>query len=363
MISSLGLGGAQRAIVRLCGSLAQRGHSVTLLTTNPSTADFFSVPDSIVRVRAHPDAHLSCPWYDLRGQVTRVSALRLGIVETWPDVVVSFIDTTNISVLLALLGQNIPVIVSERSDPRWHPIGYRWSLLRKLTYPSAKRVVFLTEELGKWGLSQWPRWRVAVIPNAVVPAVGQGRRVEVSCVRRTVLGMGRLDSEKRFDLLVRAFALNADKFLDWDLEIVGDGPDRQPLLTLSHELGVSDRVRLPGVETNSIAAFERCDLFVLTSEYEGFPNVLAEAMAAGMPVISFDCSSGPSAIVRHEVDGLLVPPLNLDALSAAMKRLMQDAKERSRLGSRAPEVAERFSPERIFDRWERLIKEVIEGHA
>jgi len=363
VISSLGLGGAQRVIVRLCDSLAQRGHSVTLLTTDPLTVDFFQVPDSVVRVRAHPDSHLSSRWYDIRRQAVRVSALRRCLVETQPDAVVSFIDTTNVSVLLALIGQNIPVIVSERSDPRWHSIGFRWSVLRKLTYPRARRVVFLTEELGKWGRSRWPRWRADVIPNPVMPDAGQGRNAKLRADRRTVLGMGRLDSKKRFDMLVRAFSLNAGECPDWDLEIVGDGPDRQRLLALIQELGISDRVRLPGPEKQSFLAFERCDLFVLASEYEGFPNALAEAMAAGLPVISFDCPSGPKEIVRHEVDGLLVPPLNVDALAAAMGRLMSNPAERSRLASRAPEVVDRFSPKRIFDRWDRLIHEVIEERA
>lgn len=363
VISSLGLGGAQRVIVRLCDSLAQRGHSVTLLTTDPLTADFFLVPNSVARVRAHPDAHMSSRWYDLRRQGMRTSALRRCLVETQPDVVVSFIDTTNVGVLLALIGKNIPVIVSERSDPRRHSIGFRWGVLRRLTYPRARRVVFLTEELGKWGRSRWPRWRADVIPNPVMPAAGQGRNTALRADRRTVLGMGRLDSKKRFDLLVRAFALSAGECPDWDLEIVGDGPDRQPLLKLIQELGVSDRVRLPGPEKQSFLAFDRCDLYVLASEYEGFPNALAEAMAAGLPVISFDCPSGPREIVRHEVDGLLVPPLNVEALAAAMGRLMRNPAERSRLASRAPEVVGRFSPKLIFDRWDRLIHEVIEERA
>jgi glycosyltransferase involved in cell wall biosynthesis len=135
------------------------------------------------------------------------------------------------------------------------------------------------------------------------------------------------------------------------------------LTKLIEALGVTARVRLGGEMKNPFSGVSMDDLFVLSSRYEGFGMALAEAMAAGMPVISFDCPSGPGRIVRHEIDGLLVPPEDVPGLASAMRRLMSDPAERARLASRAPEVTERFSPASIFDRWDRLIRDVLKEAA
>lgn len=363
VIGALGSGGAERNLLRLSDALAQRGYSVTLLTTDPATEDFYEVPASVTRVRAHADAHLSCRWYDLPSQRRRLMALRNSVLATRPDVVVSFLDTVNISVLLALCHDSVPVIVSERIDPRFHSIGVRWEVLRRLTYPWAGRVVLLAAESMPWARTHWPRWKIEAIPNPVMPRHCGASASAATPVSNSVIGLGRLQPQKGFDLLIRAFASIADGFRDWTLVIIGEGPERHGLLQLAETLHIADRVRLPGAQKDPFATLASGALFVLSSRYEGFGMALAEAMSIGLPVISFDCPSGPREIIRHDIDGLLVPPEDVAALAAAMRRLMQSPTERARLAARAPEVAERFSAQAIFDRWERVISDVLREAA
>jgi len=179
----------------------------------------------------------------------------------------------------------------------------------------------------------------------------------------TIVSMGRLVPLKQFDQLIRAFASLSQEFPEWDLLIIGDGPERPSLSALASDLSISGRVLMPGAFKSPGEHLASSDLFVLSSRYEGFPNALCEAMASGLPVVCFDCPSGPREIVRHEVDGLLVPPQDVDALSGAMRRLIDSPAERQRMAERAREITARFAPESIFDHWERLIQDVLSEAA
>jgi len=275
--------------------------------------------------------------------------------------VVSFLPNVNVAAVLAGLGLKSPVIVSERTHPPCLPLGRLWEFLRWITYPLADRVVMLTEDGLGWLTENIRLARGVVIPNPVVyplpnsePVLSVADHVKVN--RKILLAVGRLDEGKQFDRLIEAFSTFEIRHADWDLVILGEGAERKSLECFIDRLGLNSRVRMPGRCGNVGDWYERADLYVMSSRFEGFPNTLAEAMAHGCAAVSYDCDTGPRDIIRNEVDGLLVRPVgDVFALAEALDKLMGNEALRKDMGIRAIAVRERFSPERILGLWESIM--------
>jgi len=342
---------------------AEKDNSVTLITLGPQSTDFYQLHPKVKRVALNLARVSHNPFSAMLNNLRRLKRLRGEIRRDSPDVVLSFMDTTNVLTLAATFGLRIPVIVSEHIDPRQHRISRVWESLRRLMYPYAKTVVVLTEELRGWARSfNAGEDAVCVIPNPVNDLSchsDDGSDQLFSMRGQWAVGIGRLVPQKGFDLLLRAFAQCAARVPDWSLVILGDGEEREPLKELAAELGIAPRVSLPGRVQQPLAILKRADLFVLSSRYEGFPMVLLEAMVCGLPVISFDCPTGPREIIRNGIDGVLIEPNDVNALAVAMERLMSDEEARTRLRRRAVEVTERFSLERVMGLWDGLLHQVI----
>jgi glycosyltransferase involved in cell wall biosynthesis len=269
---------------------------------------------------------------------------------------VSFIEQTNVRTLTAAIGYMVPIIVSERIDPRRYDVGPAWNLARRLTYPFANRVVVQSESVARWAKGFLRADRVKVIPNFV-------RDLPNAVVCRSpfsLLAAGRLEDQKGFDLLLRAFKAAGLAGLGYRLTILGEGPRRPSLEALAGELGIFDAVSMPGVVSNPEDWMARSAIFVLPSRFEGFPNALMEAMGMGCAVVAADCESGPAEIVRDGLDGLLVPTEDVEALSGALLRLTNDEELRNALSAEAVNIRCRYSKEEIVTRWEDLVREVIQ---
>lgn len=350
VIHSLAAGGAERVLSILAGEWARRDLAVTLLTFDDGSLPPFHALHPAVEHRPLGLAGSSATvFHAALNNRRRVVALRQAFRQTTPDVIVSFMVTSNVLSLLAARPLGIPVVVSERSDPAVHDVG-RWrKLLRARVYPRAAAVVVLSETARR-GLPRRAQARACVIPNPVLAPPPAPPRPAVDTPR--VVALGRLSPEKGFDLLLDAFARVAQVHPGWTLTIWGEGPERTRLEAQRSRLALEDRVALPGATRDPHGALRTGDLFVLPSRFEGFPNALCEALACGLPSISFDCESGPREIVTHGVDGILVPPADTARLAAELERLMRDAAARERLAARAPAVLERFGLEAILARWD-----------
>jgi glycosyltransferase involved in cell wall biosynthesis len=277
--------------------------------------------------------------------------------------VIAFGDTTNLRTLAICRALAVPVIVSERTDPRYYEIPVLWRWLRRLLYPRADALVVQTDEVRHWAEGVVAPSRVHVIPNPV-RQVPRQTRPEGMPQGKTVIAVGRLAPEKNFDLLVRVFAATRLMMQGWQLVILGEGPMRAQLQARIDELGMRGAVHMPGAVPDVDAWLQHASLFVLTSQFEGFPNALLEGMAAGLPCISTDCPSGPRAIIKNGQTGLLVPVGNEGELVRSIDQLAEDEQLRSRLSTAASaDVAYRFGSHKVARLWADLIGQVAKRNG
>jgi len=357
VISSLHGGGAERVMSIMANHWAARGWKVTLLTyIDGSEAPAYGLHAAVDHRQLGIDRQSSGIVDVVINKLKLLPVLRRAIKKSEPDSIVSFMDIVNVRTILAAFGLGVPVIVSERIDPSRHRIGVAWRVLRRWSYRYAACVVALTPD----ALRYFPdsiRRRGQVIPNPVSAPLDAGI-TRVGGRKNTVLAMGRLAHQKGFERLITAFSMVADYHPGWSLTIWGEGEDRQTLERLRDRLDLQGRVALPGWTSDPFAEMREAGLFVLSSRYEGFPNVLCEAMACGVPVLSFDCP-GPRHIVRDGIDGILVPSDDVNKLAEAMDRLMADEAERERLAANGIEVTKRFEKDKVMGMWERLIASCV----
>ncbi len=351
VLPSLGAGGSEGVVSFLANIWVERGWPITIVTLeSQATPPYYPLDARIQLVRLNLPVGRYRPLRALWRAVQRVRRLRGEFKRQSPDLIISFLTRTNILTLLAADGLDVRVVISERNNPELQTIGRTWSWLRRVLYPRAFGLVTMT----KGAMELFPQDQRSigwVIPNQVnLPSDLQPRRGN-----KIVAAVGRLVEQKGFDLLLEAFARVAPAHPDWTLVIWGEGPERGRLTAQRDALGLTDRVQLPGVTKRPGLWIETADVFVLSSRYEGWGIVLMEAMAAGLPVISFNCRFGPDEMITHEQDGLLVPDGDVGALAAGLSRLLADEPLRRHLGATAASSALRFSSRRVMVGWDDVV--------
>lgn len=246
VIYSLAAGGAERVMATMANHWAVKGWNVNLLTLDAVDAQPFYALHPAAKHRALGLAGISRnPLQGIANNFTRVCRLRRAIVQTKPDAVISSMSETNVLTLLALAGSKIPVLVHEQIDPHSQPIQAHWKFLRRMCYPLAAHVVALNDRSLSY-FSPGVRRRGRVIPNPAVVTGGPRPAFSSNGGPKKMIAMGRLDTQKGFDMLLRAFATVAIKHPEWSLEILGEGALRGELEAQVEALGLAGRVRLSG---------------------------------------------------------------------------------------------------------------------
>jgi glycosyltransferase involved in cell wall biosynthesis len=362
-IPSLACGGAERVTANLANNWAAKGWTVSVVTLAPKDFDFYKLHPSVGRITLGLPSRKVNPLMVVARNFLRILALRKVLQRVRPDVAVAMMTDAN--VLLALASTAIvglATIGSEHSHPPKRPLGRVREWLRWWSYGRLDAVTALTTKSARWMQAQTRARYVAVIPNAApYPLTEQAPRLTPPTKtgpEKVLLAVGRLSEEKQFGLLLRVFETVAADFLHWKLVILGEGGCRAAIKRQIVSADLSSRVLLPGRVGNVGQWYEGADLYVMSSRVEGFGNTLAEAMAHGLSAVSFDCEAGPREIIRHEVDGLLVPDQDEQALEFALRRLMGGAFLRQKYAKRAIEARERFSAARICGMWEDLIDKI-----
>jgi glycosyltransferase involved in cell wall biosynthesis len=368
-INSLAGGGAERVAATLANYWAREQWDVTIVTLAPLNEDFYALDPAIKRVAMGLAGESANVLDGLRQNARRVLALRKIVMQLRPEVVLSMMSTPNVLLALACWGlPDVCAIGSERCYPPHFPLGRMWHALRRKLYGRLHAVAALTRECASWIKANSSARRIPVIPNPVSWPMPSGLPIiepEKICLpgRKVLLAVGRLSQEKGFEVLIKVFSRLADRHPDWDLVILGEGPERETLQMRIRESAFKTRIAIPGIAGNVGEWYARADLYVMSSFYEGFPNALAEALAHGLPAVSFDCDTGPRDIIRHGIDGLLVPLGSAGELQVALDRLMGDDELRKTLAARAVDARERFSIKKIAYMWESLFKELRSADA
>lgn len=351
---NMNAGGAERVIAQLLQGWVGAEVECSLLCMEP-TPSFYSVPDAVTCY--------NIPHFSDRGsknKIRKYSCLRRLLRKLRPDAVLSLPEEIGIYVALFLAGTGIPVIVSERNDPKVMPYKKITRALRRIVYPFVKGLIFQTETAAAF-FPAAQRKKGIVLPNPLdcgrLPDRIDGKR------EKTVVGAGRLEPQKNFDLLLDAFADFYRSHGDYRLVIYGEGSLRKQLTEHIESLSLpAGAISLPGVDDALPEKISRAGMFVLSSDYEGMPNVLLEAMACGVPCVATDCpSGGPAEIISCGKNGFLVPPGDRAAMAACMGNLADDPDLAGSFSAEYQQIRHRFDAGAVCAAWLDYIKSVIAG--
>ena len=347
-ITGLGYGGAEKNLRMVANHMRSLGHEIIICTVkNEPPAQQL---DEGIRI-------VPMPQYGKKGlkRFQQLSFLKKLMAKERPDVSVSFLAFPNFFSIVAGKLTGTPTIVSERSDP-YQVSGAVMKFMYSM-YKSASGAVFQTENARDY-FAPAVRKKSRVIANPV-EIKDETLFTDYENAEKSIAYSARFDlQQKRQDVMLEAFKTVVEKHPEYVLKFFGDGPDEEKMKAYAEELGIADNVKFCGRSSNVLSDISVSELFVLSSDYEGIPNALLEAMSIGLPCVSTDCSPGGARmLIESGENGIIVPTRDPAALSDALCKMIENRDMAISCGKKAIEVRERFSKPRILSMWEEYITE------
>lgn len=335
-------GGLERFSNSFANSMRDCGHRISCFTSRPANVPACYPLASGITVKSYP----------FTGDTASIPILRQHILDCSPDIFISPASFNNPLLWCAILaGTGIPLVYSEHSDP-WKIESERWNQAERQAVLWAADAVHLLLPPYLQSVPEALRHKCHVIPNPVPPANLEHR----PCPEKPhILSLGRLNHVKQIPLLVQAFELLAADFPQWELHIWGSGEEEKAIRKAVARTAYSERIRICGLTTEPDQQFCKADIFCIPSRFEGFGLTVVEAFTHGVAVVGFQDCSGVNSLIRSEHNGLLAPQMTAASLAQSLRRLMEDAPLRQRMGTAARESARAFAPERIYDQWEAML--------
>ena len=344
-------GGAERVISILANNFVNNGIKVTLILLEEKDICYEVSPKvnivTLERQSSNP----------VLNKFLQYKEIRQLICDEKPDIVLSMPEEIGLFVNLAMLGSGIPVVVSERNNPRVMPYKKVTRIMRRISYLFASGFVFQTKDAASF-FSKRIQNKGIILKNPLnienIPESFTGER------RKVVVGVGRLYDQKNFPLLISAFSEFHKTHSDYKLVIFGEGKKRAELEAFANEMLPQGSWEMPGRSSNWLEQAKDAKMFVLSSDFEGMPNALIESMATGIPSISTDCPSGGSReLIENNINGILIPVNDKDAMVEAICKLADDSEFAETLSQNGVKLQEELNSEVICKKWYDYLERII----
>lgn len=352
-------GGAERVIANLCNEALSGKYRVSIITCmnrpvgyelNPEIEHICIEETSDIRYKNLGERFLK-----------RRKRLKRILEECKPDVLLCFLPEPNFLALSLKKCFHFPMIISVRNDPVREYKNPVYQLIMRLLYPKADGYVFQTKQAMEYfSFSKHIMEKCEIIPNPLGRVFLNYPRIEEKNRAKKIVNVGKFSGQKNQTLLISAFSKIAHHFPEHVLTIYGEGDKRKELEELICEVQLEGRVELPGNVSELAERIKDAALFVLSSDYEGMPNALMEAMAMGIPCISTDCPcGGPNFLISDGENGLLVPVGEVEQLADAMTKMLTDRELADDMGKNAMDITKQLNPDLIHERWEKFILQYL----
>lgn len=350
-IDNMNRGGAQRVMGNLAEHFLTKGFKVILINDYPPDGQNlnYEVSSRIQRVYLRNSYTKNF----ISNNFVRMRKLRSLIKCEKPDVVLSFLGGPNIRMLVSTMGINVKKFVSVRNDPNkeYGKNRFKRVFVRKL-FEQASGCIFQTEDAAQY-FTEAVRHKSTIIYN---PVAEKFFNTKLDDSRHGIITVGRLNQQKNHFLLISAFARIADEFPEEHLIIYGEGSLREQLETYIKDKGLENRISMPGNILDVEQVLCKAKVFVLSSDYEGMPNALMEAMTVGLPSISTDCPcGGPRMLIQNEQQGILIPCRSEDKMADALRTVLGCNELQEKLGKNAKKRASAFLSDKVLEQWDEFL--------